>query len=221
MLGWIAGFAAGAAHALSGSDHLAALAPLAVDRPAGAWRVGLRWGAGHALAVSTMGALAVALRGRLDLEAASRRGEALAGVALVALGIWGFRRAVSRFVHVHEHEHDGLRHRHLHLHPAGARHAHGAAHQHRHLAFGFGVLHGVAGASHFLAVLPALALPGRGQAAAYVAAFALGTLASMTACSATLGAVAGSAGGGVRGYRFMLSGASAVSLLVGAVWLLG
>lgn len=221
MLGWIAGFAAGAAHALSGPDHLAAVAPLAADRPAGAWRIGLRWGAGHALAAGAVGALALALRGRIDPVALSGHGERLAGLALVALGLWGARRAVSRFVHVHEHEHDGIRHRHLHLHPAGIEHPHPERHAHRHLAFGFGVLHGIAGAPHVLAVLPALALPGSGQAAAYVAAFALGTLAAMAVFGGVLGRIAAGAGGGVRGYRWMLSSASALSLIVGAAWLSG
>lgn len=220
MLGWIAGFAAGAAHALTGPDHLASVAPLAVDRPAGAWRIGLRWGAGHALAVALMGALALGLRERLDLAALSGRGEKLAGLALVGLGLWGLRRALSRFVHVHEHEHGGVRHRHLHFHPAGIRHPHGAPHRHRHVAFGFGFVHGVAGASHLLGVLPALALPGRAQAASYVAAFALGTLVAMSACSGVLGAVAATSGGGVRGYRWMLSGAASFSLAVGLAWLI-
>src|SRR3990172_7161776 len=116
MLGWLAGLAAGAAHALSGPDHLAAVAPLALDAPRGSWRLGLRWGAGHPCAVAALGA-----RGWIDLASLSGYAERLAGVALVGVGVWGWRRALSRFVHLHEHEHDGIRHRHVHMHAAGGR----------------------------------------------------------------------------------------------------
>jgi hypothetical protein len=220
MIGWMAGFAAGAVHALAGPDHLAAVAPLVVDRPRRAWRLGLRWGAGHALAVSLMGGLALALRHRLDVEALGAHGETATGLALVGLGLWGWRRAQSRFVHVHEHEHDGTRHRHVHLHADGIGHEHPEPHHHRHLAFGLGILHGLGGASHLLGVLPALLMPGRVQAVAYVVSFALGTLAAMVACSGLLAAVTTGAGGGVRTWRWLMSGAASASLGVGLVWLI-
>jgi hypothetical protein len=224
MLGWMAGLVAGAAHALGGPDHLAAVAPLAVDAPRGAWRVGLRWGSGHALAVGGLGTLALICRGRLNLDLLSGRGEALAGLALAALGLWGLRRALSRHAHVHEHEHDGSRHRHLHLHREGvdlqAEPGHARApHRHRHAAFGFGVLHGIAGTAHFLGVLPVLALPGPTHAAAYVAAFALGTVVAMTICTAVVGSLAVTAGQGLRAWRWMLSSAATLSLGVGLLWL--
>jgi len=220
MIGWMAGFAAGAVHALSGPDHLAAVAPLAVDRPSGAWRLGLRWGAGHALAVGLMGVAAVALRGRVDVEALGAHGETAAALSLVALGLWGWRRALSRFVHVHEHEHGGVRHKHMHLHAAGIGHAHAGPHHHGHLAFGFGILHGLGGASHLLGVLPALLIPGRGQAAAYVASFGLGTLAAMAVCSGLLAAATAGAAGGARTWRWLMSGTASASLAVGLFWLI-
>ena len=220
MLGWLAGLAAGAAHALSGPDHLAAVAPLALDAPRGSWRLGLRWGAGHSCAVAALGALALAARGSIDLAGLSGYAERLAGLALVGVGVWGWRRALPRFVHVHEHEHDGIRHRHVHLHGEGVREPQHGEHQHRHLAFGFGLLHGAGSATHLLGVLPALLLPGRAQALAYVASFALGTMAAMAGLSALVGSLAGAAGGGARAYRWMLGAAASASVAVGAVWIL-
>jgi hypothetical protein len=43
---------------------------------------------------------------------------------------------------------------------------------HAHASFCLGVLHGVAGSSHFFGVLPALALPTRAAALTYIAALA-------------------------------------------------
>ena len=43
-----------------------------------------------------------------------------------------------------------------------------------------GVLHGVAGSSHFFGVLPALALPTTSAAVLYIGAFGVGTVAAMT-----------------------------------------
>ena len=44
-----------------------------------------------------------------------------------------------------------------------------------------GVLHGVAGTSHFLGVLPALAMPTRAAALVYIAAFGGGSILAMRA----------------------------------------
>jgi hypothetical protein len=87
------------------------------------------------------------------------------------------------------------------------------------MAFGMGILHGVAGTSHFLGVIPALALPGGAAAAAYVAAFAAGTLAAMAAWSALIGTLAGMAGG-TRAYRWSLSAAASAALGIGLFWIL-
>jgi len=219
MLGWLAGLAAGAAHALSGPDHLAAVAPLALDAPRDSWRLGLRWGAGHSCAVAALGTLALVARGSIDLASLSGYAERLAGLALVGVGVWGWRRALSRFVHVHEHEHDGIHHRHVHLHAAGVREPHHGEHRHQHLAFGFGLLHGAGGATHLLGVLPALLLPGRAQALAYVACFALGTMVAMAGLGALVGSLAGSAGGRAHACRWMLGAAASVSVAIGAFWI--
>ncbi len=50
-----AGLVAGFVHVLSGPDHLAAIAPYAVDGKSRAWRTGVRWGLGHARECSASG----------------------------------------------------------------------------------------------------------------------------------------------------------------------
>src|SRR5580765_3977719 len=104
-------------------------------------------------------------------------GERLVGVMLIGIGAWALRKALR--VHAHEHEHDGERHLHLHTHVHQKDHNQPTAHAHHtHAALGIGILHGLAGSSHFLAVLPLLALPTRTQAAGYLIAFAVGTILS-------------------------------------------
>jgi hypothetical protein len=82
-----------------------------------------------------------------------------------------------------------------------------------------GILHGIAGSSHFLGVLPALALPTRGAAVTYIAAFGVGTVIAMTAFAAVIG----SAGIRVRHraalHRGMLLTAATLAIAVGGFWL--
>ena len=48
ILAALADTLAGVVHTLAAPDHLAALAPFSVEARSQAWRVGVRWGLGHA-----------------------------------------------------------------------------------------------------------------------------------------------------------------------------
>src|SRR5262249_36580265 len=146
-------FAAGLVHVLTGPDHLAAVAPLAAaDRDRG-WFAGWTWGIGHASGVVVVALLAILLRDLLPpIAILSAWGERLVGVALIAIGIWAFRRSLR--IEAAPHVHGLHQHRHLHV-QGGPRWARRLGHAHA--SFYMGVLHGVAGSSHFLGVLPALA----------------------------------------------------------------
>ncbi len=221
-----AGVAAGAVHVLSGPDHLAAVAPLAADSRGATWKTGFTWGLGHTSGVLVVGALALLLREVLPLDAISSWSERLVAVALVGVGLWGLRQASRLHVHVHTHRHDGATHAHAHVHvhqadPGTPPRAHAAApHDHTHASFAFGILHGLAGSSHVIGILPALALPTRALSVAYLASYGIGNIASMTVFSSAMGVVAGRArDGGQHLYRALLYGCSALALLVGGVWL--
>jgi hypothetical protein len=239
----IAGLTAGAVHVLAGPDHLAAVAPLAANGEGRPWRSGLFWGVGHAGGVLLVGLLAILLREVLPIDRIAGVSEQLVGVVLIGIGVWGIGRGMRQVAHVHVHSHEGTRHAHLHVHEkaraeatgngAGAHphhasdhtsdHPHGGAHVHARtsgFALAVGILHGLAGSAHFLGVLPALALPTRGEAAAYVACFAVGTVAAMTGFAALIGRLAGrSTGAGTRTYRFLLVSLGVVAIVVGVVWL--
>jgi sulfite exporter TauE/SafE len=222
MISAITGLIAGAVHVWSGPDHLAAIAPLAVRRPQRAWVPGMRWGFGHSAGVAIIGLLSLWLRDWLPVDLLSSWGERMVGVMLFAIGLWALRRALKHNVHAHEHTHDGEPHLHLHTHSHGhaRRHERPDAHQHTHAPLGIGMLHGLAGSSHFLGVLPSLALPTKGQAIAYLVAFGVGTIISMATFSWVLGAVTRRfAVGSVAVYRGLLGTCAVTAMSVGVFWL--
>jgi hypothetical protein len=77
-----------------------------------------------------------------------------------------------------------------------------------------GVLHGVAGGSHVLGVLPALALPTQAASLAYIAAFGIGSIGAMTGFGAAMGAAPGP-----RTHRAFMLTASALAFIFGTAWL--
>jgi hypothetical protein len=188
----LAGLAAGLIHVLSGPDHLAAVAPLSGGRGR-AWRAGFLWGLGHSGGVLAVGLLALALRGALPLEALSTWSERVVGVALVGVGLWGFTRVVRGPIHTH-----------VHVRAAAA----------------FGVLHGVAGSSHLLGILPALALPSAAASVGYLAGFGAGTVAGMTGFAGAFGWLGGHEDASRR-RRWLLSASSAAAIVVGVIWMRG
>jgi hypothetical protein len=219
MIAAMTGLIAGMIHVWSGPDHLAAIAPLAVRRPVRPWVPGVRWGIGHSAGVAVVGLISLWLRDLLPKELLSTWGERLVGVMLIGLGLWALRQAIK--VHAHVHDHEGNRHLHLHAHNRRTPHDQAGAHlKHTHAALGIGILHGLAGSSHFLGVLPALAFPTHAQAFAYLAAFALGTVLSMAAFSSIMGVVAARCGNGTRVYRGLMAGCACTALAVGGFWLL-
>jgi sulfite exporter TauE/SafE len=219
MIAAIAGLTAGIMHVGSGPDHLAAIAPLSLRKTPRSWLVGARWGLGHSAGVGVIGILLLWFRDLLPLQWLSVWGERLVGVMLIGIGLWALRKALR--IHSHEHDHHGDRHVHLHAHAQAARHEPAAHSHHTHAAFGIGLLHGLAGSSHFYGILPALAFPSRNQAIVYLISFAAGTVLSMGVFSSILQWLAlRHAVAGVRAYRFLMISCALAALGVGCFWLL-
>lgn len=220
LVALLTGVLAGVLHVWSGPDHLAAIAPLALQQQRRPWLVGVRWGIGHSAGVAIVGALSLALREVLPVERLSAWGERAVGVVLIGIGLWGIRRAMTVKVHLHRHVHDGAEHAHAHVHANHSPHETPKAHLHTHAAVGIGVVHGLAGSSHFLGVLPALALPTTAAAAGYIGAFAAGTIVSMGAFAGMMGVLAGRpAFHGQQAYRGLLLACSVAAIGVGIAWL--
>lgn len=213
MLTAVTGALAGLFHVLAGPDHLAAVAPLAIDGRRRGWIAGWTWGIGHASGVVLVALLAVLLRDVLPpIDLISAWSERLVGAALIVVGLWALRRSAR--VEPAPHVHGVVRHDHLHV-QAGPRWL--CRLGHAHASFCLGVLHGVAGSSHFVGVIPALALPTRVAAVTYLTAFGVGTVAAMTAFAA----IVSSTGAGRRpgAYRATMAAAALAAIVVGGVWL--
>ena len=82
-----------------------------------------------------------------------------------------------------------------------------------------GILHGVAGSSHFFGVLPALALPTRAAAFTYIGAFGVGTVIAMTAFAAVVGSIGIRLQAGTLAHRAMMLTAAVLAVGVGSWWL--
>ncbi|HTG43304.1 MAG TPA: sulfite exporter TauE/SafE family protein [Verrucomicrobiae bacterium] len=221
MIALLSGLAAGAVHVISGPDHLAAIAPLAVANWRKALAIGFRWGLGHSSGVLFVGLLALVTRELLPLEALSGWAERFVGVLLIGIGLWGLRRATKSRLHAHEHTHDGTTHLHYHAHGNAHTASQKTAHQHTHTAFMVGTVHGIAGGSHFLGVVPALLLTSRIESMLYLAAFALGTVLGMIAFAGALGFASQKLQHQPARYRLIASTASMMAILLGFYWIAG
>ena len=174
----------GAIHALE-VDHMIAVTSFLTERPGlrAAARFGARWGVGHAIAVFVLGGILL-LSGIRWPEQYDGFGELLVGILLVGIGVWAILRA--RKLHVHRPEEHGD-HLHLHAHSAGRlphHHAHvgtaGAkAHRHGRTLVFVGLLHGLAGSSAVVALVPVTVIDRMSIGLAYLAAFGLGTIVAM------------------------------------------
>lgn len=210
MFPLFAGLFAGALHVISGPDHLAAIAPLSAERGPGSARLGFRWGLGHSGGVVLVGLLALLLRESFDITAFAADGEWLVGITLIGIGLWGLRRAYAGKIRDTEHDHGPVQHAHIHLADGGN------SHRHNHTAFAIGTLHGMAGSSHVLGIVPALALPTVTEAALFLGAYTIGTILTMTLFAAGLGAIAS------RCEQFikpLFATCSAAAFAIGCAWL--
>jgi ABC-type nickel/cobalt efflux system permease component RcnA len=193
----------------SDPDHLAAVSTLIASDPDDgtrrAGRLGLSWGAGHALTLALFGLPIVLLQAYLP-DRLQTAAEAAVGVVIMLLALRLLIRWRRGHYHAHPHRHGAVEHRHLHPHGAtdGAPdHAHGApdhphaAHDHAHdpgallgrtrwQAFGIGLVHGTGGSAG-VSVLLLAAIPDKTEAVAALIVLAAGTAASMALLSSAFG----------------------------------
>jgi ABC-type nickel/cobalt efflux system permease component RcnA len=227
----ITGVLAAMLHVLSGPDHLAAVAPLTVEKRKKTWKIGMFWGFGHLFGMLLIGILFTLFRNYIPIERISEHSEQLVGFVLIAIGIWSFYKIKSSPNKTHQHPH--IHHDeeiliHIHKH----QHKHDTTHVHTHAkhtksdgnwaAFSVGSLHGLAGVSHFLLFLPTLAFESNFDSILYIIGFAIGTVLSMTLFSIVLGEIAQRASLNHKdrlftGIRF---GAGIFAMGIGTYWIL-
>jgi sulfite exporter TauE/SafE len=221
MISAILGFAAGSIHVITGPDHLAVVSPLVIENRNNASAFGLKWGIGHTGGVCLLGFLAVAFREVIPLNYISGYSERMIGIILIWIGLWGLKKTLFNKIHFHLHEHDGSKHIHLHCHPNDTSHDSPSAHIHTHTAFFIGILHGFAGTSHILGVLPALAFTSRTDSVSYLLFFGIGTISAMTLFASLMGNITKKLEiSGPLIIKRMLAAFSTAAVFIGIYWIL-
>jgi nickel/cobalt transporter (NicO) family protein len=171
-------------HALE-VDHMVAVTTFVSRRPTlrAAARFGLRWGIGHSAAVLLAGGLLLATGVRWPARY-DALGEGLVGLMLVGLGLWTL--AIARKLHLHtSEEHGGHAHLHAHRTHGPHHHAHNAhspaAHPHDHGGITLvGLLHGLAGTTGVIALVPVTMMDQIPLGLGYLTLFGVGVTLAMT-----------------------------------------
>lgn len=143
----------------SDPDHLTAVCTLvASDAREGvrrATRLGIAWGAGHAITLTAVGVPVLVLGGKLP-GVVEGTAEVAVGVLIVVLAGRLLRRWRSGYFHAHEHRHGNVLHAHPHVHEGEPVDDHPGDHRHSHperlgrspaAAFGVGIVHGIGGSA--------------------------------------------------------------------------
>ena len=209
----LTGFAAGAVHVVSGADHLVSMAPSAIKEPKYAFKNSLSWGLGHSSGVIVLASLAIFIKDIAPLDKISAIAEFFVGICLLVVGIVAIRNALKLNIHNHSHTHrDGFNHQHFHMH-YGDQKKHG---KHNHALASLGMLHGLAGGSHLLAVFPALALP-PANAIAYMVFYLFGSVSIMTIF--VLAISFASSAGGKNLLSSFVGFTGGLSMVTGIYWL--
>ncbi len=171
----LTGILAGLVHVFSGADHLIAMAPSAINNPKIALKNSFSWGLGHSSGVILLTVLAIFIKDISPLNKFSNIAEFLVGISLLLVGVFAVKNSFQLSIHSHSHKHkNGVAHSHYHFHIKKRKNKY----KHSHALTGLGLLHGIAGGSHFLAILPVLALS-LTNACAYLISYLIGSLISM------------------------------------------
>ncbi|MCF6241867.1 MAG: hypothetical protein L3J74_11050, partial [Bacteroidales bacterium] len=176
------GILAAIIHVLSGPDHLAAVGPIAINEKNKSWLIGFAWGIGHIAGMGIIGILFYYFRDFIPVEFISNQSEKVVGLILIVIGLWVFYKLVfptkkSAHSHIHIHKSkEGFIYAHYHPHEHAVQisheHEHNSSKQSIYTVFGIGTLHGFAGISHLMSLLPTLAFSTQTAAVVYLSGFA-------------------------------------------------
>lgn len=185
------GVGSGALHAVTGPDHVLSLGPAALAEPRRSFRIGLRWGIGHALGTLLL-SVPLLFAARLGmLETLATFGDRLSALALLVMGLWSYH---------------GLR-----------KTSGGEPVRDRRDPLAIGLIHGIGGAGSLLLFLPVLVSGSLGKTVLFLCAFAVGSTMAMAGLTSALAKLGGAlARSAIPRVQRVLS---ALSVAVGTFWL--
>ena len=157
--------------------------------------------------------LAIFIKDITPLNKFSNIAEFLVGISLLIVGVFAIKNSFQLSIHSHSHKHEnGIDHRHFHFHVKEQK----INKKHSHALTGLGLIHGIAGGSHFLAVLPALALP-LISAFLYLISYMIGSLTSMSlfTCLISFTTIKASQ----KFIKRLIAGAGGLSFSFGLFWI--
>jgi ABC-type nickel/cobalt efflux system permease component RcnA len=224
------GILAAIIHVLSGPDHLAAVGPIVIQKNNKSWLVGFAWAIGHIAGMAIIGVLFYYFRNFIPIEFISGQSEKMVGLILIVIGLWVFyklayQKTESKHSHIHIHQ-DKSGSVYAHYHPH--EHTEEESHEHKHSSkqsvytvFGIGTLHGFAGISHLVSLLPTLAFSTQTAAIMYLSGFAAGTIIAMVFFSIVLGVVSQKVTnkGTHKPYEYLNALAATIAIFVGIFWI--
>ncbi len=194
-ISFLGGFIASSVHVLTGPDHLAAVAPVTARKEKKHWLVGFFWGLGHLFGMLLLGGLFLAFKKIFPVDKIASTSESLVGYILIVLGVWViFKLFKKQGQHSHKHIHinekgETVIHEHNHSHPHEHHSMEGRKLSSEWMIFGIGTIHGFAGVTHLLILLPVLVMKNLSDSVLYLTGFALGTILSMTFFAFTIGII--------------------------------
>ncbi len=168
MIHLIEGIIASSLHVISGPDHLAAVTPIAIESKSKSWLIGFFWGLGHTAGVILIGILFMLFREVIPINKISTYSEQIVGIVLVAIGVWALLKIKNskKKKHLNNQKKNII------------------------AALSVGIIHGLAGVSHLIGILPTLSFPSKLDSAIYLGGFGIGTIFTMVLFSWILGKVA-------------------------------
>jgi hypothetical protein len=221
-----AGLAAGCLHTLAGADHLAALTPLTIGRShLKASLLGALWGFGHSTGQLILGLLMVILKDRFTalVPALSKWGGTTVGLTLLAIGAMGIYE--SFFEEHDDKDHSSAATSTASISSVGDAFTNGVEVQTGGLlavkderrgfglaTFATGIVYGLQPDALFV-IVPALALPTKLAAVAYILMFVVGTVAAMGAYTGMIGATSAAIKRSNSGLTKKLSGIAAFAAI--------
>lgn len=200
MLVFFTGIMMSVLHVLGGPDHLAAVSPLAIANNKQSLKIGFFWGIGHTLGVFILGLIFFFFRNLLPIDTISLYSEKVVGLSIILIGGW----VIFKQLRISK----------------NSGHKHFNPHTIIPVITLIGIIHGLAGFSHIVGVLPTLSFPTNFEAILYLTGFAIGTIVTMFGYAFTIGFISKKISTKSRWHVTFCIILGCISVVIGLFWII-